>query len=134
MKNLNKARWIRNDITHRAKFELDFTFNYDTEHGFTDKYLISYKDKLTGENGTIEFSELWESILNIYNQLDKILLNTLYPQTNWNLKSLYRNEIAARSTKPGKGIVQVLMNLDWRETISHNLDLPKVAVPPERFQ
>ena len=30
----------------------------------------------------------------------------------------FLNELAARSTKTGKGIIQVLMNLDWRETNS----------------
>jgi len=133
LKNLNIARGIRNDITHKAKFERDIEFNYDNENGFTEKYLISYKNKITGQNGTIKFSDLWQSILKVYDYLDKILLNTIYPQINWDLKSIYRNEIAARSTKSGKGIIQVLMNLDWRETNSYNINLNKFAVPPERF-
>ena len=114
LKKLNIARWIRNEITHSAKFILDVDFNYDHEKGFNDKYMISYKNKSNRKIENIEFSELWESILKIYDYLDKILLNNLYPQINWNLKTHYRNEIAARSTKPGKGFVQVLMNIDWR--------------------
>jgi tetratricopeptide (TPR) repeat protein len=133
LKNLNIARWIRNDITHRAKFEREIEFSYENETGFTEKYLITYKNKIIGQNKTIKFSDLWQSILKTYNYLDKILLETIYPQINWDLKSIYKNELAARSTKTGKGIIQVLMNLDWRETNSYNIKLSKFAVPPERF-
>ncbi len=133
LKNLNIARWIRNDITHRAKFECDIEFSYDNETGFIDKYLISYKNKLSEQNKTIKFADLWQSILNVYDYLDKILLNKIYPKINWNLKSIYKNELIARSTKSGKGIIQVLVNIDWRETSSYNINLSKFAVPPERF-
>ena len=95
------------------------------------KYLITYNNKIIGQNKTIKFSDLWQSILKTYNYLDKILLETIYPQINWDLKSIYKNELAARSTKTGKGIIQVLMNLDWRETNSYNIKLSKFAVPPE---
>ena len=133
LKNVNIARWIRNDITHRAKFERDIEFNYNNEMGFVEKYLISYKNKISGQNKTIKFSDLWQSILKVYDCLDKILLNKIYPKINWNLKSCYKNELAARSTKSGKGIIQVLFNMDWRETNSYNINLSKFAVPPERF-
>jgi len=133
LKNFNIARWIRNDITHRAKFEREIELSYDNETGFTEKYLISYKNKITNQNKTIKFSDLWQSILKIYSYLDTILLGKIYPQINWDLNSIYKNEIAARSTKSGKGLIQVSMNLDWRETNSYNINLSKFAVPPERF-
>lgn len=72
--------------------------------------------------------------MDAYNALNLHILNLKFPSIKWDFPSNYKKTPIATSTQKSKGkTVLVLPNYDWREIDSHNMDLTKFTVPPEKF-
>ncbi|MFW9773070.1 MAG: tetratricopeptide repeat protein [Candidatus Thorarchaeota archaeon] len=133
-KILNITRWIRNDIVHEAKFDTKVTIDYEVEKGFTDQYQITYLDKSKNIQKIIEFRELWNSFLKIYDVLNTILLESIYNKIDWNIKTEYEKENLAYAIKKARHIIDTIPNINWREINAYNFDLKSPSVPPELFK
>ena len=133
LKNLNIMRWIRNDIVHRADFQKTVQKEYNIETGFRDKYLISYKDKMTNKSNSIDFSKLWNSYLQIFDILNKMILKIKHNNINWEIENVQKFEVLGFNTEPGRHIISMVPNINWRETNSYKITIESPSVPPELF-
>lgn len=118
---LNCGRLIRNKIIHNT------ILNYDLNDD-----MIEFEH--SGQVKRVEFKKLWEHLLNFYSAFNTYILKLLYPDINWTHNSDHENTVIGTATEDSQdGIVPIAPNRDWRETYSHNYDLPEFSVPPERF-
>ncbi len=76
----------------------------------------------------------WDYILAAYNAFNLHILKLKFQSIKWDYPSSYKKTHIATSTQKSEGkTVLVIPNHDWREMYSHNMDLPKFTVPPEKF-
>ncbi len=132
-RSLNITRFLRNDIIHRGLFDYEIIVDYTIENGFTNQYKIKFHNKKTRKQENIDFNELWDSFLKIYDVLNKILMKKKYENFEWGIKSEIVKEHIAFSVEKGKDIIKIVPNINWRETNSYNLDLKSISVPPDLF-
>ncbi len=133
LKNLNIMRWIRNDIVHRAEFKKKVQKEYNTETGFKDIHLISYKDKRKNKVYSIDFNILWNSFLKIYDILEKMILKIKYNNINWEIECIPKFEYLGFNTEEGRHILSMVPNINWREMNSYKISMDPPSVPPELF-
>lgn len=118
---LNFARIIRNQLIHGG------TINFDK-----DKNTINFKYQ--NEIKEINYDDLWNAILNFYEAINSYILGQIYQDIDWNIKLDYVKTRIATSVAPSrKGMVLIVPNIDWRETFSHEYEIPEFTIPPEKF-
>ncbi len=123
IQNLNYGRLIRNEIIHNGKIR----YNVSTD-------IIRFNLKPFKIVKKVKFQELWAYILESYYSLNLHVLELMYPDINWRLRSDYsKSHIASSTTKSEGGMVSVVPNYDWREIYSYKYKLPEFTVPPEKF-
>lgn len=123
IRNLNYGRLIRNEIIHNGKIR----YNISTD-------IIRFNLKPFKIVKKAKFQDLWTFILEAYYALNLHILELLYLEINWRLRSDYsKSHIASSTTKSEGELVSIIPNYDWREIYSYKYNLPEFAVPPEKF-
>lgn len=123
VQNLNYGRLIRNEIIHNGKIR----YNISTD-------IIRFSLRPFKIVKKIRFQDLWAFILEAYYALNLHVLELLYPEINWRLRSNYsKSHIASSTTKSEGELVSMIPNFDWREIESYKYSLPEFTVPPEKF-
>ncbi len=124
---LNFGRLIRNEIIH------DGILSFNEKKNRIRFNFVMLNKNIKRRLG-INIKVWWNYVLNAYDAFNQHILQLKYPSINWDLSSSYKKTHIATSTQKSEGkSVLVIPNYDWREVDSHNIELPKFAVPPEKF-
>lgn len=124
---LNFGRLIRNEIIHKGVLK----FNEEKNR---IRFVFIMENKGIKRRLGIRLDTWWDYIMDAYNALNLHILKLKFQSIKWDYPSSYKKTHIATSTQKSEGkTVLVIPNYDWREIYSHNMDLPKFTVPPEKF-
>ncbi len=124
---LNFGRLIRNEIIHKGVLKYNEKKNRIS-------FCLKMPNKDIKRRLGINLDIWWDHIMNAYNAFNLHVLKLKFHSIEWDYPSSYKKTHIATSTQKSEGkTVLVIPNYDWREIYSHNIDLPKFTVPPEKF-